>query len=226
MVAAHTVGTRAERTRKLLVEAAEHVFAERGFAATRLEDVAERVGIRRASIVYHFRDKRALYDAVLADIFAGLATQLQTAIGEKESVRERIEAAVSTWVEYAGSRPSFARILLREIADAAPGREPAIVQYARPMLTRFAEQIGKGQRAGLILPIDPIHFVSTVAGATVFFIAATPLLGADWPFDPLSAEQLAAHRREVMRITERLLGTRGPRLSGPREKHPKTRERS
>lgn len=225
MVAAHTIGARAERTRKLLIDAAEHVFAERGFSATRLEDVAERVGIRRASIVYYFRDKRALYDAVLADIFAELSARLQTSIAAKESLRERIEAAVTTWVDYAGSRPSFARILLREVADVAPGREPAIVQYARPMLARFGAHIAEGQKEGLILPIDPIHFVSTVVGATVFFVAATPLLGADWPFDPLSPEQQATYRREVQRITERLLGTRGPRASQPREKHSRIRKK-
>jgi TetR/AcrR family transcriptional regulator len=225
MAAAYTVGARAERTRKLLVQAAEHLFAERGFAATRLEDVAERVGIRRASILYYFRDKRALYDAVLVDIFADLGARLNTAISAKGSLREQIEAGVSTWVEYAGSRPSLARILLREIADAVPGREPAIIDYARPILTRFTEHISKGQKQGLILAIDPIHFVSTLAGATVFFIAATPLLGADWPFDPLSPEQLAAHRREVQRITERLLGTRGTRPSRPREKRPLAKEK-
>ena len=50
--------SRAERTRASILDAAETCFAERGFSATRLEDVAEAVGIRRASIVYHFRDKR------------------------------------------------------------------------------------------------------------------------------------------------------------------------
>ncbi|MGH7287017.1 MAG: TetR family transcriptional regulator, partial [Myxococcota bacterium] len=54
--------SKALRTRAAILAAAEAVFAERGFAAARLEDVAARVGIRRASIVYHFRDKRELYD--------------------------------------------------------------------------------------------------------------------------------------------------------------------
>ena len=59
-------GTRAERTRRAVLDAGEELFAERGFEATRLEDIAVRVGIRRASLVYYFPDKRRLYDAVLA----------------------------------------------------------------------------------------------------------------------------------------------------------------
>jgi hypothetical protein len=43
-------------------------------------------------------------------------------------------------------------------------------------------------------------------GATVFFVTATPRLDPAWPFDPLSPEQLAAHRRQLLGIARRLLG--------------------
>ena len=72
--------SRAERTRAAVLEAAEAIFAEKGFAATRLEDVADRVGIRRASIVYYFKDKKELYHAVLASVFGGLLERIQTAL--------------------------------------------------------------------------------------------------------------------------------------------------
>ena len=108
-------GPRAERTRAAILEAAEDLFAERGFDATRLEDIAERVGIRRASIVYHFRDKRELYDAVLTDVFGGLYQLLSEVLGGPEPLPERIEAGVSAWVDYVGGRPTIARFILREV---------------------------------------------------------------------------------------------------------------
>ena len=57
------------RTRAEIVAAAERHFAERGFEATRLEDIAAEVGIRRAAIFYHFGDKQELYAAVLDEVF-------------------------------------------------------------------------------------------------------------------------------------------------------------
>ena len=48
---------------------AERHFAAAGFDAARMEDVAREVGIKRAGIFYYFRDKRALYDAVLTQVF-------------------------------------------------------------------------------------------------------------------------------------------------------------
>jgi TetR/AcrR family transcriptional regulator len=201
----------AASTREEILAAAEALFAEKGYAAARLEDVAERVGIRRASIVYYFRDKQQLYDAVLTSVFGGLLERLGEARAAAGSIAERIEATVTAWVDYVGERPTVARLLLREISDATVGHQPAVVAHARPILAAMAEVIRAGQKQGLLQPLDPIHFASTIAGATVFFVAATPLLGADWPHDPLSREQLGAHRAEVLRIARRLLGTHGPR---------------
>ena len=57
-------------TRAEILAAAERHFAEVGFEAARLEDIAADVGIRRAAIFYHFRGKQELYAAVLDGYFA------------------------------------------------------------------------------------------------------------------------------------------------------------
>jgi TetR/AcrR family transcriptional regulator len=211
MSPARRIGVQAPSTRDQILVAAEAVFAEKSFAAARLEDVAERVGIRRASMVYYFRDKQQLYDAVLTAVFGGLLARLHDAVNAAGAIGERIEAAVTAWVNYVGERPTIARLLLREVSDATAARQPAVVAHARPILVAMEALIREGQKKGLLQPLDPIHLASTIAGATVFFVAATPLLGADWPHDPLSQEQFAAHRMEVLRITRRLLGLHGPR---------------
>lgn len=211
-------GTRAERTRQAILEVAESLFAEHGFARTRLEDVAQRVGIKRPSIVYHFRDKRELYDAVLGRVVGGLRERLRTALASSGTLGEQIEAAVVAWVDYVAERPSLARLLLREVAEAPSGESSIFMQHAGPVFTFIAEAIRKGQEQGLFLPIDPVHFASTITGATVFFAFGTKLLGASWPHDPFSPEQLAAHREEVRRITRRLLGVGGPRRVGRRRR--------
>lgn len=220
---------RAERTRAAILEAAEVLFAERGFAAARLEDVADRVGIRRASIVYHFRDKRELYEAVLADLFSGLFERTREALEAPGPLAARIEAAVSAWVGYVGRRPSLARLLLREVADAAVARETALLAHTRPFV-ELVQRVLLGSRDDPLVargPFEAAYVASTIAGATVFFVAAMPTLVPDLGFDPLSAERLEDHREHVLRITRRLLGTRGPRPARGRDaeedRHGRTR---
>ena len=89
------------------------------------------MGIRRASIVYHFRDKRELYEAVLAAVLEGFRERLQAALAQPGPLLERIEAGVGAWVDYVGARPSLARLLLREVADASLETPPALRQTHR-----------------------------------------------------------------------------------------------
>jgi len=212
--------SRAERTRAAVLEAAEAIFAEKGFSATRLEDIADRVGIRRASIVYYFKDKKELYHAVLASVFGGLFARIEVALTLPDPLPDRIEAGVGAWVDYVGARPSIARLLLREVADAAPGHQPAVLAHTRPFFELVRKQVFErdGAASARLTPIDPVHLASTIAGATVFFVAAMPALVPELAFNPVSPEHLAAHREEVLRIVRRLLGTRGPRKPRP-EKH-------
>ena len=205
---------RAERSRGRILEAAEAHFAEEGYAATRLEDIAESVGMRRAALFYHFRDKRELYLAVLERIFGGLLEKIQAVLHTSAPLPQRIEAAISAWVSYVGEHPSLPKILLREGSKVPPERREDVDRLAAPFLAVIREVFAEGVREGHFHqpPIGPLHFVSAIVGATVFFVGAIPSFVPDLDFDPISPEHLEAHRREMLTIARRLLGIRGPKL--------------
>lgn len=199
---------RSERTRARILRAAERVFARDGFDGARLEDVAQGAGLRRASIVYYFRDKRELYEAVLAQLFSELRERIDAALGGAGEPAERIEAAVGAWVDFVGERPALARLLLREVAATQPDREPAMLAQVRPffeLVRRFLARAARERPVGAP-SVDPVHLAATIAGATLFFIAALPSLVPQMGIDPLSPTQLGRHRRAVLLVTRRLLG--------------------
>jgi TetR/AcrR family transcriptional regulator len=199
---------RAQRTRRVLLEEAERLFAEKGFEATRLEDVARAVGIRRASIVYHFKDKRELYDAVLADVFAAYHDELAAIFETPGPLRERIEDAVRAWVDFVFRRPSLARILLREIANAGPAGSRAVHTHIQPfwaLIQRFIEE-NKAREGRTTVPVDPAYIAGAIAGCTVFFVTTIPSVAPELGFAPETRDSLERHRAEVLRLTRLLLG--------------------
>jgi AcrR family transcriptional regulator len=204
---------KAEETRSLILEAAARRFSERGFAETRIEDVGEDVGIGRSAVLYHFKDKRLLYRAVLDELFGGLLVELRSALGAAGSLAERLEAAVCAGADFMGRNPNAARLAVRESVNADPEIRAEIQAQARPFLMLLEMIFEEGERSGVFRPLrsDHFHFVSTIAGATLFYVAALPAVVDDLPYDPLSEAPFEAHKRDLVDITRRLLGIRGPR---------------
>jgi TetR/AcrR family transcriptional regulator len=199
---------RSERTRSAILAAAEALFAERGFAETRLEDVAGAVGIRRASIVYYFADKPALYDAVLADVFETFRERLEPALLAPKPLSERALDAVSVWIDYLAERPATARILLREVADGRAGQEPRLVRHTRAFIDLVGRAIAESGEnpLGDGDPTESVHAASVIAGSSVFFVAAMPVLIPGLGFDPLDRATHDAHREQLLATARRLLG--------------------
>lgn len=215
---------KAARTRAAILAAAEQQFARHGFVATRLEDVAEAVDLKRAALFYHFRDKQSLYDAVVADAFGSLAARLEEAFSAQDPIPVRIERAVEAWIDTVFARPTLARLILRHAADAdehaAQAIFPGVEHFVRVAWSLFEQ----GSKKGELNPAvdDPFHAASTVIGATVFYVAALAPLIPGAAVKPLGPEQIAAHKRDTLRTVRLLLGIAeehpAPKKPAPRRK--------
>jgi TetR/AcrR family transcriptional regulator len=191
------------KTRAEIVAAAERHFAERGFEAARLEDIAADVGIRRAAIFYYFRDKHELYAAVLDEVFAGAMTDLPSRGG----AAQRLEASLTGWIDYVARRPSVARLILREAANAQPGAGSPLMRAGRASVEWFRAVIDEGVASGELKPLtDPHRLISLMGASTVFHFAAMPWLTLDVPFDPWSRAELEKHKREILLVARAMLG--------------------
>jgi TetR/AcrR family transcriptional regulator len=203
---------KAERTRAAILAAAEQQFARRGFVATRLEDVAAAVDLKRAALFYHFRDKQSLYDAVVANAFGALSTRLEQAFTAPDPVRVRIERAVEAWVDTIVARPTLARLILRHAAEADEHGTQSIFPASDHFLAMGWALFEQGRASGEFKPIhdDPFHVASAVIGATVFYVAALAPLLPNAKFNPLAPEQIAMHKRDALRTVRMLLGISAP----------------
>jgi TetR/AcrR family transcriptional regulator len=193
------------RTRAAIVAAGERHFAERGFEATRLEDIAVEVGIRRAAIFYHFGDKQELYAAVLAEVFRDWTDALPTG----GSAAERLEASLTGWIDFVAHRPSVARLILREAASSQPLKVSTFVRAGSASVKWFRAVIDEGIASGELEPrIEPYRFMSLMGAITVFHFAAMPWLTLNLPVDPWSRAELDKHKREILLVARGMLGIR------------------
>jgi len=146
-------GARAGRTRSEILAAAEQLFASRGFAATRLEDVAEEVGLTRAALFYHFKDKQMLYDAMITNAFDSFNAQLHELLDSTElSISARIERAIGVWVDAIIARPTLARLILRFVADGYEQASQQIYGDDQLLPLKFFSLFEEGRKSGELQP--------------------------------------------------------------------------
>jgi TetR/AcrR family transcriptional regulator len=191
---------RGKETRRAILQAAEQVFAERGYAGARMDDVAAEVGIKRASMVYYFRDKRSLYLALLEDLFGELLQRYQRIMVSSGTARDRIFGFLDDWATHVTERPGSLRILMWESARVRRASAAPLAAELAPIQRTIIDVIESGQREGRFRPIAPLRFIMIVTGATAFLTLGMNVLATEG--EPLSAMEL---RRELRSLVQRIL---------------------
>ncbi len=110
-----------ERSRDSILEAAERLFAERGYLGISLDEIARRSGAKRSLILYHFKSKTGLWRAASARA----AARFNDAVRDRmehlpdEGMIERRQAMVAAWFDVFVENAVFPKMLVLE--GSAPG---------------------------------------------------------------------------------------------------------
>lgn len=182
-----------ELTRQRILDAAEVVFSELGYDAARLEDVASAVGIRRASIVYYFKNKQELYDAVEAAIFSALQAQSQFRLETGKTALERVQLTLDSWLDFMVARPTAARIIQRNSADLTP-RSLNPMEFSETTMAQLEQTVWDGQASGEFGPADPVLLMNILGAGILNYVCLAHLLGEGRRYDPAEPERLSQFR--------------------------------
>ncbi len=101
-------------------------FIARGFAATRLDDVAKRAGVAKGTIYLHFKDKEALFEELIRTAIVPLVSRLT-------ATPPPVDASVRDMVE------GFARVFIQEVAETRRGDLVRLVVAEGPRFPEVAD---------------------------------------------------------------------------------------
>jgi AcrR family transcriptional regulator len=128
----------AERRRQLL-EVAVTVFAERGYHATSMNDVAEAAGVTKPVLYQHFSSKRDLFVELLSDIGDELRETIAKATADAAGPRQQIEQGFRAYFHFVGDHTDSFRVLF----GSGARRDPEFASFARAVETSIAEAIAE-----------------------------------------------------------------------------------
>jgi TetR/AcrR family transcriptional regulator len=190
------------RSRAAILDAAERLFADRGYEATSLTDVGALAGVSRATPGYFFGSKAELYRAVLDRCFDEVRTAVRSgrdrALASGRLPEDILAGAVGEYFDFLTSHPNFVRLIERAAlaGPELPGDIPPALAAGQEALAAIAAEVGldpapSGEAAQLLLSIVSLCWFSVVHARTV-----APAVGVDLD----SPERWAQRREHVVSI--------------------------
>lgn len=188
-------------TAERALDAAEELFAERGYHTTTLGDVAERIGIRAPSLYNHFRNKEALYRAVLNRLIERFNAPLAE-LREGTLTRERIRDWQARVVRMHIRNPHLARIIQHEALSGGPGSATIAEQLIEPMVSGTVSALES--LASVDDEVRHLLLWTVIAfnNIVMSYVTMAPIYRGVLDIEPLGEQATERQVQIVLRITD------------------------
>lgn len=198
------------QTRERILDEAEMLFADRGFAGTSVRDIASGTGLTPASLYNHFPSKDALYRAVLARGVQPLIERLGE-LAASDDLSETVPSIIEGIMEHLAEHSHLPRLIALEAATGGERLSELARNWIRPLIDRGTAAIEGEWAAGQSVWSPEEAPLAITAWLHLVFghFSMAPLLGEVLGRDPLSKECLADQTRFLLKLA-RLMAMSGP----------------
>lgn len=164
-------GNRRERrkaeTRARLVAAARALFVERGYHATRPQDIAEAADVATGTFYIHFADKREAFLAFSEQAARELMERVEAAAGNSADIEQRIYHSLEALFTYSDENPGTLRAAFADAAVITPDL-PRTASLPEQLADSIAQGLRLGMQAGrLVEDLDPDVIAHGIVGLVI-----------------------------------------------------------
>ena len=169
-----------------ITQAALEAFAEHGYAATRVDDVAKRAGVSKGPLYLYFKTKEELFKAVIRGVVVPRVDALKTAIADTElSAEEFLQGPYLEFIQKLPNSP--ARIVVRLLIAEGPKHPDLTAYYFDQVISggmdALRELINRGVRHGEFRQSDLAEFPQLMISPVLMSIIWRTLFQKHYPLD-------------------------------------------
>ncbi len=142
--------------RQLILDAAIKVFADKGFHATRISDIAREAEIAYGLVYHYFRNKEEILDTIFLDRWNLFIEAVQAITDDGRGVEQKLLSIAAVILSAYRNRPEWVQILVFEIQRSQRFTEPDRTQLVGRLFRLIAQILSDGQERGeLRQDLDP-----------------------------------------------------------------------
>lgn len=189
---------RAENERVIL-KAAEEVFAQSGFRGATTGMIADRAGIPKANLHYYFPTKEALYRRVVEHIF-NIWLEAANSFDESDDPVEALTSYIAKKMDISRAHPMGSKVWANEILHKAPVIQDYLETTLREWTASRVAVIERWIASGRIAPIDPQYLLYMIWATTQHYADFNHQIDTLNGGRPLSDAQFEEAKRTVTGI--------------------------
>ncbi|MCQ0986916.1 TetR/AcrR family transcriptional regulator [Jiella marina] len=160
-------------TKQAIERAALSLFAERGYPAVSMREIAERVGIRQGGIYNHFASKQALLVQLMEGHMRALLVALDASVPSGGDPRQRLGEFVRFHVLYHLTQPDDVFIAYMELRSLEPAGLSRLKELRRAYEERLRGILEAGRRLGVFavtdVPVQAMGLIAMLTGVTTWY---------------------------------------------------------
>lgn len=164
-------------SREKILDAAERLFARRGFSGVGLRELAEAAGISKSGLLHHFRGKTELYAAVAGRILQHFEQRTIQALASGGDPLERFDRWLDAMIDTLAEQPTRARLLLRSLFEdddlaGESEEEKAVDRTIHRLFSHVARLLREGMEQGTFRLSSIPHTLQSLVGLLVYHFAS------------------------------------------------------
>jgi len=149
-----------QNVRTRILEEAVRLFSEKGFDGTSIQLIADAVGIRKPSLLYHFKSKENLREAVYERLMVHWNKELPKQLAANINDKDRFSSIITSLVKYFLKDIHRSRMSIREMLDRPEIIRNIVYDQLNPWVKLMCEYIEMGKQNGVVRPdVQPEGFI-------------------------------------------------------------------
>lgn len=143
-----------EATRQRILEAAEEVFAEKGYHGAVVDDIVRTADMSKGGFYFHFPNKQGIFLALMESLTPRLISTAERAIAQETDPVARVDAALRTVLDTFSRHRRLSKILLIEAVGLGHGFEEKRMEIRAQFAGVIQKYLDEAISEGAIAPID------------------------------------------------------------------------
>lgn len=185
-----------KKTRDKIIKAARDVFIQKGFAAARTQEIADRAKINKGLLHYYFKSKENLHHAVVNELISDMIPQLDMLFTSDEKLEVKIKQFVNLYIDFLIKNPFIPPFIISELNMRGEKFPLELMNKYKVNPMKLLFQIEYETREGLIRPVNPLQLIMNTLSLCVFPFVARPVFKTLMKINDKEFLQLMEYRKE------------------------------